>query len=496
MLEVKNINKSFFGNPALVDVSFSVEDGEIISFVGQNGAGKSTLMKVLSGAITADSGEIVINGEKVVIRDPMDSEKHGISIVYQELSNMPHLTVSANIVSGHEKMKGVWLDKKEESAVAREYLKRLGEEIDPDMLMSKLSISQQQICEIAKAISKNPKIVILDEPTTALTMQEREKLFEVMRKMKKEGLIILFITHYLEDVLELSDKCLVLKDGKTIYSGNMEGLNQEKLVNMMVGQKVENFYPLRNKVEIGEVALELRDFGDDRARCSFRLHYGEIVGLSGLIGAGRTEIAKMIFGEEKAKYGELLLDSKTVTINSPQEAITRGIAYISEDRKKEGLCTKLTIGHNLSLPSMVARRKDLFKGSGLIHNKNESKKNQEMIERLQIKCTGEEQMVYNLSGGNQQKISISKWIETNAKIYIFDEPTKGIDINAKISVYHAMNELAESGAAVLLISSYNPELLELCDRILTMSRGKMTVEFSKDKDKFTEKDLMLAQQIL
>lgn len=495
MLEIKNMNKAFFGNPALIDVSFSVEDGEIISFVGQNGAGKSTLMKILSGAITADSGEIIINGEKVIIKNPADSEKHGISIVYQELSNMPHLSVAANIVSGHEKMKGIWLNKTEEKRIASEYLERLGENIDPDLEMSKLSISQQQICEIAKAISKNPKIVILDEPTTALTLQEREKLFKIMRKMKEDGLIILFITHYLEDVLELSDKCLVLKDGRTIYSGGMEGLTQEKLVNMMVGQKVENFYPVRNKTEVGEVALELRNFGDDRARCSLQLRYGEVVGLSGLIGAGRTEIAKMIFGEEKAQYGEMLLNGSTVKINSPQEAIKKGIVYISEDRKKEGLCTKLSIGLNLSLPSMVAGRADLFKKTRLIHSRNESKKNQEMIERLQIKCTCEEQSVYNLSGGNQQKISISKWIETNAKVYIFDEPTKGIDINAKISVYNVMNELAESGAAVLLISSYNPELLEICDRILTMSRGRITVEFDKNKDKITEENLMLAQQL-
>jgi ABC-type sugar transport system ATPase subunit len=492
MIEFVDICKSFMGNPALTDVSFKVYPGEILALLGQNGAGKSTLMKILSGVYQKDSGQILIEDKKVEIASPIDAEEQGIGIVYQELSGVGHLSVSENIVLGNDPCRKLFLDKKAEAEIARKNLDRLGvTDLNLKVKLNALNVSQQQICEIAKCMSKNPKIVVFDEPTTALAKHEREKLFEIMRKMRDDGLTIIFVTHYLEEVLDLADKALILKDGKIAYYGSMEGMNEGKLVKYMIGQSMENFFPEYHNTQRYQVALELKGFGGGIvAPTNLKVHYGEVVGLSGLIGSGRTELAHMIIGEEKPAYGHIAIDGKPVKINHPNTALKNGIAYINEDRRTGGLNLSLPISFNLVLPVIVAGKREISKGP-FVRTKTVQSVSNEMVDKLEIKCSSTKQRVINLSGGNQQKVSIGKWIASQAKIFIFDEPTKGIDVKAKAKVYEVIRELAAEGCAVIMISSYNPELMGVCDRIEVMAQGKMVGSFERD---VTEELLMLAQQ--
>lgn len=493
MIEFRNVSKSFFGTPALRDISFVARPGRILALLGQNGAGKSTMMKILSGAYGKDSGEVFIDGDKVEINSPSDAEKHGVGIVYQELSGVPHLTVAENIVLGKDPVRGVFLDFAAQRRKVSEALAKLGiDGINPGRKLRSLGVSQQQLVEIAKCISQNPRIVIFDEPTTSLTSRERGKLFEVVKKMRADGLTIIYISHFLEEVQELADDCLILRDGQVAYAGEMAGMDNAKIVGYMIGQKMRSFFPEYVDTATGETALELEGFGGGPILpLDLKLRYGEVLGLSGLIGSGRTELAKMIIGADRHSHGSMRLNGKPAAIRNINDALRSGIAYINEDRRIEGLNLTMDIAFNMSLPSLAKGKRDVASGC-FVSRREINRIAGEQIKVLDIKCVGARQKVMYLSGGNQQKVSIGKWIASEARIYIFDEPTKGIDVLAKSKVFEVIRGLAAKGCAVIVISSYDSELLGICDRIQVMAKGRKVNEFGRDA---TEHELLLAQQL-
>lgn len=492
MIEFKNICKSFFGNVVLKDINFRVNPGEILALVGQNGAGKSTLMKILSGVHRPDGGQVLLDDKPVHFKDASDSEKSGIGIVYQELSGMPHLSVSDNVVLGKDpKNRLGLLDFKRQNRQVQEIFNRLGVQLDIRKKLGHYPASTQQLVEIAKCMYKNPKVVVFDEPTTSLTTVEREKLFEVMDKMRQDGLTIIFITHYLEEVVRMADKCVVLKDGGVTYYGTMEGMDEAKLISYMIGQTLEHYYPPLEDHTTSQVALELKGFGGGIVSpCNLTVHYGEVVGLAGLIGSGRTELMHMVIGAAKHQYGQLLLDGNPVSIKDPSTALKKGIAYINEDRRVGGLNLSMPVKFNITLPSIAKGKKDIVGKASFVKSKAERDMVSRMIQSLEIKCSSPQQRAITLSGGNQQKISVAKWIAAQPKIYIFDEPTKGIDVLTKARIYEIIRELAQQGAAIIVISSYNPELIGTCDRIEVMSKGKMVATFGPGVE---EHELLLAQ---
>lgn len=492
MLEFKNISKSFFKNKVLDGISFKAESGEILALAGQNGAGKSTLMKILTGIYQADGGQILIDGKEVHFTSVSDADAAGVGIVYQELSVIPHLTVAENVVlSQNVNRRFHYLDKKKEIAQTEEVFRRLGVEIDVTRPLGEYTASTQQLVEIAKSIYKNPKLVVFDEPTTSLTNKEREKLFEVMDAMRKEGMTILFITHYLEEMYRMADKCVVLRDGRVQYYGAMNQLDKGELVNLMIGQRLDAFYPKIESYVTEKTAVELSGFGGGIvAPCDLKINYGEVVGLAGLVGAGRTELVWMLIGHTKHSYGSIKIDDRDVTIKDPGDALDLGIAYINEDRKNGGLHTGMGIGFNMLLPSIVKNREDIVSPTGYINDKEAGRVSDEMIAALEVKCVDADQKVMTLSGGNQQKVSIAKWIAADPQIYIFDEPTKGIDVLTKSRVYDIIRGLAKDGKAVLVISSYTPELIGVCDRVEVMSKGKIVASFGQG---VTENDILLVQ---
>ncbi|RIV26193.1 sugar ABC transporter ATP-binding protein [Alicyclobacillaceae bacterium I2511] len=493
VLELQHITKSFFGNKALDDVTFTAYPGEIHALVGQNGAGKSTLMKILSGAYTADSGKVFVDDKEVLISSPKDAEGIGISIVYQELSLFPHLSVAANIVIGEEPvLKTGLLDEKSAYTTAKQVLERLGVDINPKRRVSNLNVSQQQICEIAKAISKNPRIVILDEPTASLTKAETDSLFAVMRAMRDGGLTLIFISHHIEEVFAIADRCTVLRDGRVAYTGEVSGLDERQIVDMMVGHSIEEFYPVRMNNPSASTALEIRNFGRPGiGPVSLKVQYGEILGIAGLIGSGRSELVRMIFGADKYTNGEILLNGESLRIRNTADAIRAGIALVTEDRRIDGLNLSMPIRFNISLPNIIGGRETVLRHQ-FVRRKFEANLVLKIAEAVKLKYGSIDHRVVSLSGGNQQKVAIGKWISTGAKIFIFDEPTKGIDVASKAEIYRVINELADSGAAVIVISSYNPELIGICNRIFVMSRGNIIKKFDSS---VSENDLLLAQSM-
>jgi len=492
MIEFKNICKSFSGIPALSNINFYAKSGEILALLGQNGAGKSTLMKILSGAYPKDSGEIYINNKKVEISSPIKAEKEGIGIVYQELSGIPHLSVSDNIVLGKDPHKGIFLDRRTQDNVAKKALKNLeAENIPLSKKLGQLSISEQQICEIAKCTANNPQIVVFDEPTTSLTKNEREDLFKIMDIMRKRNLTIIFVTHYLEEAVRMCDKCLILRDGQVTYFGTMKGLDEKKIIDHMIGQHMENFFPEYKSYTTDKIALEVSNLtdGDKIKPTNLKVRYGEVLGLSGLIGSGRTELAHIIFGARKRAAGKIFINGIEKDIKNENDGIRSGIAYINEDRRIGGLNLSMPIDFNLALTSLCLARKSIT-GKIFVKDKKIEIMTQEIIEKLSIKCSSTKQKLVHLSGGNQQKVSIGKWLVTNMNIFIFDEPTKGIDVSAKAKIYEVIRDLAKVGCAVIVISSYNPELIGVCDRISVMSKGRITGTFDRG---ITEEQLMLEQ---
>lgn len=475
ILEMNSIDKSFFKVKVLDAVTLKVKPGEVHALIGENGAGKSTLMKILMGIYQRDNGQVIINGEEVVFRSPHDAITHGVSMIHQELNPILDMEVSENIFLGRE-IKTTNLgplslvNKKEQRLQTLALFSRMGINIDPRALMKNLSIAQRQLVEIVKAISLSARVVIMDEPTSAITDKEIKTLFEQIFKLKAENVAIIYISHKLEEVLQVADRITVLRDGRLICTDEARNLSHDQLISLMVGREIKEIYP-KQIVETGPVVLEVKDFcraGHFR-NISFSLRKGEILGIAGLVGAGRSELVESIFGITKPDNGELFVDGRKIKIRHPQTAIQQKIALITEDRKYTGLNLKTSVEHNISIVGL-----DSLSRFGLINMRKEGEVAEDQIKAMRIKVFSRKSAVSSLSGGNQQKVVLAKWLMTKPEIIILDEPTRGIDVGAKRDIYLLIGELARAGKAILMISSEIPELMGLCDRILVLAAGRLT----------------------
>ncbi|MCO6451527.1 MAG: sugar ABC transporter ATP-binding protein [Caldilineales bacterium] len=489
---MEHVSKSFPGVQALDDVNLYVDAGEVLGLIGQNGAGKSTLMKILSGVYGVDQGAIYLEGEPTLIRDPHHAQTLGISIIYQELNLMPNLTVMENIFIGREPGSSLFYSRKQAQQQAQTILDRLNLNIHPTEIVRDLSVAEQQMVEIAKSISRQVKVLILDEPTSALSESEVDTLFGVIQELKLNNIGIIFISHRLEEVLHLCDRVTVLRDGRHVGDLEVRGATKDDLIRMMVGRSLETYFH-QDDPEVSraiasseDIVLEVRNLSRKGAaqnptaevlhNVSIGLRQGEILGLAGLIGAGRTELARCIFGADSFESGEIFLEGKPVTIRSPQDAISLGIGLLPEDRKEQGLILTMAVRQNMSLVNL-----DAFTRLGLVGEREEGRTVQDYIDRFQIRTPGMDRRVVNLSGGNQQKVVISKWLMVSPKILIMDEPTRGIDVGAKSEIYDLMHQLAARGISIIMISSEFPELLAMCDRIVCMTEGRVTETLAHDE---------------
>ena len=479
LLEMVDISKSFFEVKALENINIQAYAGKVLALLGENGAGKSTLMKILSGIYKKDTGKILIEGKEVNINGIRAAEDLGITIIHQELSMLPNMTVCENIFLGNEKTSGFGkLNKREMKMKSAEMLQRIGCSVEPDTMVGKISVGEMQMIEIIKAVSKHSKIIIMDEPTTALTDVETQKLFEVIEKLKSEGIAVIYISHRLDEIFQICDDVTVLRDGKHIGSAKVSDVTKDQLITMMVGRELEEQFPYR-KEETGKTVLKVENLSwkDKVKNVSFEVKSGEIVGFSGLMGSGRTETAKIIFGEYKKTSGNIYVDGEEVNVHSPKDAIKYGLAYLSEDRKKEGLILGMSVGENMTLSNLKNFEQAAFR----LNKKDENNIVADYIKKLSIKTTGASQRIKNLSGGNQQKVIIAKWIMLSPKVLIIDEPTKGIDVGAKKEIYDVLNELKKTGKAIIMISSDMPEIVGICDRVIVMHEGMVTGELDREE---------------
>ncbi|MCH1980887.1 sugar ABC transporter ATP-binding protein [Lawsonibacter sp. OA9] len=481
-LELKSISKSFPGVKALDDVSFAVEEGSVHILVGENGAGKSTLIKIINGMYTADQGELYVFGEKITTHNPRYMKEIGIATIHQELNPVPDLTIAENIFLGRIPTRGPrTVDKKRMVKEAQKLIDELGFHYDARRIMRSLTVSDMQIMEIIKAISVNARVIIMDEPTSSITESEVAVLHEQIHKLKKMGISIIYISHKLEEIKQVGDRVTVIRDGKVISSHGVDELTTEEIITKMVGRRMDNVYPVKN-TGIGEKLFEVKNFTRHKAfqNVSFTLHRGEILGMAGLVGAGRTEVVRAIFGLDPHETGEVYIDGRQVRIKKVSDAIKEGIIMLSEDRKLEGLVLIRSIAENIGLPN-------LKRYSGFLLNKKlERKDAEEMKKKLAIKTPTIHTEAQSLSGGNQQKVVIAKWLLQNPLVFIMDEPTRGIDVGAKYEIYKIMCDLAAQGAGVIMISSELPEIIGVCDRTLVMAEGRITgevarVDFSQER---------------
>lgn len=476
MIEMKNITKRYPGVVALNKIQLQVKKGEVHALLGENGAGKSTLIKTLAGAIHPDEGEILIDGTSYHYLEPRLAMELGIGVIYQEFNLIPYLTVANNIFLGNEPVKKTSIDEKQCNEECLKVFQRLGLDIDPKAQVKTLSVAYQQLVEIAKAVSKNVKVLIMDEPTAALSGKEVDMLLDLVRKLRDEGISIIYISHRLEELFEVADRVTVMRDGQYIATLNIQECSRPKLISLMVGREMGENYP-QGKYGTDEVVLEAKNLTNEKIKnVSFQLHRGEILGFGGLVGAGRTEVARAVFGADKC-LGEIYLEGKEVKINTPGDAVKNGIAFITEDRKQQGLLMKLSIRENVTV-SFLDR---LLKHKVSLDLKKEKKLVEDYRQQLNIKTPSIEQLVSNLSGGNQQKVVLAKWLLTNSKIIIFDEPTRGIDVGVKFEIYQIMRDLAKQGISIIMISSDMPELLGVSDRILVMKEGRIVGELAGDE---------------
>jgi len=470
ILELSSITKKFPGVLALDQVDFNLKEGEVHALVGENGAGKSTLIKIISGVHKKDGGEIKFKGQSVDIKGPKHSRKLGISVIYQEFNLVPYLSISENIFLGREDMKGqTIIDKKEMYQKSKKILQDLGIDIDPNTQIADLGVAMQQMVEIAKAISMDSDIIIMDEPTAALGDNEIEELFKTIDNLKEKGISVIYISHRLKELWQVADRVTVFRDGQYIATHPISETDKDLLITEMVGRELKEQFPERD-AEIGEeiLAVENLNRGDLLKDISFSLKKGEVLGFAGLVGSGRTELMRCIFGADKMDSGKISIDQKEAKIENPRSAIESGIGFITEDRKKQGLVLVRSVKENISLTDLSQVM------NGMILKDDKDKKlAQEYIEKLNIKTPGEEQEVQFLSGGNQQKVVLAKWLIRNTKILIFDEPTRGIDVGAKKEVYSLINQLAEEGVGIIMVSSELPEILGMSDRIIVMNHGEI-----------------------
>jgi len=476
ILSMNGIDKSFPGVHALDHVSFDVRKGEVHALMGENGAGKSTLMKVLTGIYTKDSGTIAYEGRDICYQSPREAQEAGIVIVHQELNMMGHLTVAQNIFIGREWKKGLLIDDARMNEEARKLFQLLKIDIDPKETMSELTVGKQQMCEIAKAISHEAKIIVFDEPTAALTDAEIEQLFRIIRDLRAKQYGIVYISHRMDEIKQITDRVTVMRDGQTVGTMVTSECSKDDIVHMMVGRVI--FEQPKTKSHVppdAEVVLRVEHLCAGRMvrDVSFELRRGEILGFSGLMGAGRTETARALFGADPRESGAIYVEGHKVNIHSPQDAVRAGIGYLSEDRKRFGVVLKKNVTENSTLASLKAYVNPV----GVINSAEERKITEKMVKALKTKTPSVDRMVMDLSGGNQQKVVLAKWLISNSKILIFDEPTRGIDVGAKQEIYELMNRLVQEGKSIIMISSEMPEIFRMSDRIVVMCEGKKTAEF-------------------
>lgn len=479
ILQVKNLTKSYSGVKALDDVQLTIKKGEVHALMGENGAGKSTFMKILIGLLTPDSGEIIFEGNTIKNNTVSEISKRGISMIHQEILIIPELTVAQNIFLGREKElsgnKIGWLNDKNITLKAADLLRELGVDIDAKIKMKYLCVAQMQMVEIAKAVSNNARVIIMDEPTSAISDKEVSTLFKIIRDLKSKGVAIIYISHKMDEIFEISDTITVLRDGKYIATKSASELDKNSLIAMMVGREITNMFP-EPVLEKGKIILSVKNLNKKGkfSAISFDVHAGEILGISGLMGAGRTEIAEAIYGLSPADNGTIHINGKEIKIKSPKDAVANGVGYVSEDRKRLGFIPQLSIKKNLTLASLSEHCQGIF-----IQNQKENIASDQMIMDLKIKASGRNQKVIHLSGGNQQKVVIGKVLAASPKIIILDEPTRGVDVGAKFEIYKLINNLAAQGIAIIMISSELPEILGMSDRILVLSKGIQTAILSR-----------------
>lgn len=488
LLEMRGIQKRFPGVHALDGVSLKLHRGEVLALLGENGAGKSTLIKMLGGAHQPDEGAIQMDGKAIHIESASASQSAGIAVIYQEFNLVPELTVAENLFLGREQSRFGWLDLGAEKEAATKALARIGLEIDPDTKCGELTVAQQQAVEIAKALACDARLLVMDEPSAVLTDQEVAKLFEIVEDLRTAGIGIIYISHRLEEIDAIADRYLVLRDGQQVGEGKVADSDRDSLIEMMVGRSLEEEFPSR-RVELGEERLRVENLGRGRVvrEVSFAVRAGEILGISGLVGAGRTETLRLIAGADQRERGEVFVSGERADIRSPRDAIAVGVCLLSEDRKAEGLVLSHSSVENFGLPNL-----ERFSRNGWLTERDEREEFQGYRSNLSIRSSGPEQRAGELSGGNQQKVVLAKWLARDSDVILFDEPTRGIDVGAKVEIYQLMNRLVAEGKAIVMVSSELPEILGMSDRILVMREGQITGEIQNEKGTTQEEVLALA----
>jgi len=477
ILELRHITKLYPGVVALDDVSLGFTRGEVHAIIGENGAGKSTFIKVITGAILPTSGEVIFEGKKIEENSPRKSLELGITAIYQELNLLKHLSVAENIYYNRYKKKRGFIDFKAMETDAGEVISRLGVKINPKTLVKELTVGYQQLIEIAKSLSQNVKVMIMDEPSAALTNNELEYLFQIVKTLKKEGMAIIYISHRMEEIFRLCDKVSVFRDGHHIRTMDVKNTDQDELIRLMVNRKLKDTFPVFAP-QRGEKVLEVKNITTSLLKdVSFTAYRGERLGFAGLVGAGRTEMARAVYGADPIDMGEVRIQGRTVSIHSPEDAIKEGIVLIPEDRKQQGLFLKMSVKDNTSF--VYAPK--IINVLHIIQSKKEDRICQQQIQKFRVKTPSANQLVKNLSGGNQQKVILGKWLLMNCDIIIFDEPTRGIDVGSKQEIYEMINQLAREGKVVILISSELPELIGMSDRVIVMAEGAVAGELGKDE---------------
>lgn len=486
-IEMANIKKRFSGVKALDGAQIQVRPGEIHALIGENGAGKSTLMKILAGALKRDSGEIYIDGERTEIQSPREAHRLGIATIYQEFMLAPDLTVAENIFVENLTSGKRLINWKTLNHSAKQLLEELGfGEINPAAKVSTLSVAYQQVVEICKSLSQKVKVLILDEPTAVLTFREIEKLFALLKKLKGEGVSIIYISHRLEEIFQLCDEITVMKDGCFVKQVKAGEIDKERLIGLMVGRDIKDIFPKRRDVTIGKPVLEVKGLcaGAQVRNISFTLHAGEVLGFYGLVGAGRTETMRAIFGVDALESGEIFLFGEKVRFKNPRQAVRKGLGMVPEDRKKQGLILDQSIRANTTVTSM----REVQNGMRIFDKKKENRYTREILDSINTKYASIDDKASQLSGGNQQKVALAKWLAAKSKCIIFDEPTRGVDVGAKTEIYTCINQLAAQGIGIVMISSEMPELMGMSDRIIVMRQGQVAGEISKEE--FTENNMI------
>jgi len=484
-VELLNISKSYGGISALKNVSLKVKPGEIHALVGENGAGKSTLMKILSGAVSKDEGKILMDGHEAPIRSTHESKKLGIGIIYQEFSLVPDLSVAENIFLSQLVSQGFWMKWAKLKSRAEELIRSIGFDIDPATLVHNLSIAQQQIVEIAKALSEKVSVLILDEPSAVLGTHEIHRLFDTLKRLSKEGVSIIYITHHLEEVFELADRVTVLKDGSSVDCLSVSNTGKDELVRLMLGKSLDAMFPERQALK-GKELIRVENITPEGKDCgiSFSVNAGEVLGIAGLVGSGRTELLRAIYAPDKPRRGKIFISGKRIRLKSPHDAVRAGIGMVPEDRKQHGAILSLSVKQNISLANM----REITDKLGFIHLGKEKEIVLRLLSKLSVKASSENAKVSTLSGGMQQKTVLARWINRSCSILLIDEPTRGVDVGAKSEIYNLMNELTLQGVGLILVSSETEELMGICDRILVMRNGKIQGELVKED--FTEENIL------